>query len=314
VIVITTKDGAQGKPKISYKASVSFDQITERVPMQTTWGQGRDGSYNPTSAESWGDYIPDRSGAADAVDETGAFFTADDGTVYYPIDEKNSTATFIDSNWDNVFQTGGFVQHDFSISGGNEKSAYYFALGRLDQEGIVKNSNYDRTNARFNNKMYLTDWLTLTNKSSYTLTNSNRIQQNSNVSGLMLGFLRTPPDFDITDYIGTYTSDQGEQTPLRHRSSSNVNRYIVNPQLDITPTNWLSFVLRGSADVSDDKRVYFFPIGSGGDRSTGTFAEDIIGRRVINFDAIVKTNYDITGDIGFETLSPKHRSAYRFFG
>ena len=30
--------------------------------MQDTWGQGRSGVYGATRAESWGDYIPDRSG------------------------------------------------------------------------------------------------------------------------------------------------------------------------------------------------------------------------------------------------------------
>ena len=323
VLVITTKNGALGKPKISYKATASFDQVTERIPMQTTWGQGRDGVYSPTQAEAWGDYIPNRSGGADAVDESGSFFTADDGTVYFPIDQKNSTETFADSNWDNVFQTGGFLQHDLSISGGSDQFTYYFGLGRLDQEGIVKNSNYERTNVRFNNKTFLTDWLTLSTKSSYTLTGSNRIQQNSNVSGLMLGLLRTPPDFDISDYKGTYTDSPGIFFEQRHRSyrrylgnatnptynnplwtvneqsaTTTVNRYVINPQLDITPTNWLRFILRGSADISDDKRVYFFPIGSGGDRSTGVFAEDIIGRKTINFDAITKANFDLTNNIG----------------
>jgi len=323
VIVITTKNGALGKPKISYKATVSFDQITERVPMQTTWGQGRDGSYSPTRAESWGDYIPDRTGGADLFDESGSYFTADDGTVYYPIEEKNSTETFVDSNWDNVFQTGSFVQHDFSISGGNERSTYYFGLGRLDQDGIVKNSQYDRTNVRFNNKKFLTDWLTLTTKSSYTLTGSNRIQQNSNTAGLMLGFLRTPPDFDMTDYIGTYTESPGIFFEQRHRSyrrylgdavnptynnpmwtineqsaTTDVNRFVVNPQLDITPTNWLRFILRGSADILIDKRTYFFPIGSGGDRSPGIFAEDLIRREAINFDVITRGNFDLTDNIG----------------
>ncbi len=326
VIVITTKNGALGKPKISYKASISFDQVTERVPMQTTWGQGRNGSYSPTSAESWGDYIPDRAGGADLFEEGASFFTADDGTVYYPIEEKNSTETFVDSNWDNVFQTGGFLQHDFSIAGGSDRFTYYFGLGRLDQEGIIKNSFYDRTNVRFNNKTFLTDWLTLTTKSSYTLTGSNRIQQNSNVSGLMLGFLRTPPDFDITDYKGTYTDSPGIFFEQRQRSyrrylgnadnptynnplwtineqsaTTNVNRYVINPQLDITPTNWLRFILRGSADISDDRRVYFFPIGSGSDRTPGIFAEDIIGRKAINFDAITKANFNLADNIGLAT-------------
>ena len=41
VVVITTKRGQRGKAKISFKSSYSFDDISERIPMQSSWGQGR---------------------------------------------------------------------------------------------------------------------------------------------------------------------------------------------------------------------------------------------------------------------------------
>ena len=44
--------------------------------MQNTYGQGRSGNQSETQAESWGDYIPDRSGTANDEDLTGAFFTS----------------------------------------------------------------------------------------------------------------------------------------------------------------------------------------------------------------------------------------------
>ena len=50
VVVITTKNGVAGKPKITYKSTLSFDEVSERIPMQTIWGQGRDGVYSPTRA------------------------------------------------------------------------------------------------------------------------------------------------------------------------------------------------------------------------------------------------------------------------
>lgn len=326
VVVITTKNGASGRPKISYKATMSFDEVSERLPLQDIWGQGRDGSYSATSAESWGDYIPGRAGGEDLFDTSGERFIAQDGTVYYPIDEKRSQATFVDENWNDVFQTGGFLQHDFSISGGGDKGTYFFSAGYLDQEGIIKGSDYQRANIRFNNKIYLTDWLTLSTKSAYTNTNSNRIQQSSNTAGLMLGLLRTAPDFDGRDYIGTHIDDDGTTTPLRHRSyrrplgdrenptynnpawtvneqnaTTNVNRFVVSPTLDITPLSWLQIKLRGSADVSNDKRVYFFPIGSAGDRSPGIFAEDAIAQRELNFDAIGRANFKLTSEIDLTT-------------
>jgi len=323
VLVITTKSGKSGKVKIDYKASLSIDEVNDRLDMQTTWGQGRSGSYGATRAESWGDYIPDRSGAADELDQSGAFYEAVDGTRYYPIDERNSTQTFVEENWDQVFQNGGFQQHDLSISGGTEKATFFFSLGRLDQEGIIRNSDYDRTNLRLNNKIFLTDWLSISSKAGYTNTVSNRIQQNSNTAGLLLGLLRTPPDFDNRDYIGTYFDGNGGVFPNRQRAyrrflgqasnpiynnpgwtafeqvaRSNVNRFIMSSEINIIPSNWLQFKLRGGIDNSEDKRAYLFPIGSAGDRNPGIFSEDIIGEKELNFDAIGRANFVVNSDIG----------------
>ena len=55
-------------------------------------------------------------------------------------------------------------------------------------------------------------------KASYTFTNSNRIQQSSNVTGVMLGLLRNAPDFDITHYKGTYVSSSGAEYDGRQRA------------------------------------------------------------------------------------------------
>ncbi len=322
VIVITTKNGQAGKFQMSYKFSTSFDKVNQRYELQNTWGQGRGGVYSPTRAEAWGDYIPDRSGAADEVNTSGAVFIAQDGTRYYPITGKNSRETFVDSNWDAVFQTGGFQQHDLTISSGNEKSSYFFSLSRLDQEGIVKESNYDRTNIRLNNRTFFNDWISMESKGSFTRTFSNRIQQSSNTAGLLLGLLRTPPDFDSRDYIGTYVSASGVSSPLRHRSyrrylgnnqnpiynnplwtvyeqtaTSTVNRYLFSADVDIEPLDFLRVKLRGGIDGYDDKRSYFFPVGSAGSRSSGQFAEDVLGRQEINFDAIVTGNFELTDDI-----------------
>ncbi len=323
VIVITTKNGQAGKPKISYKFTTSFDEVNQRYELQNVWGQGRSGAYNPTRAEAWGDYIPDRNGGADEVDPNGGVFIAQDGTEYRPILTKNSRGTFVDENWDAVFQTGGFQQHDLTISSGNEKSSYFFSLSRLDQEGIIKESNYDRTNVRLNNRTFFNDWLSMESKGSFTRTFSNRIQQSSNTAGLLLGLLRTPPDFDSRDYLGTYVSASGESFPLRHRSyrrylgnatnpiynnplwtvyeqdaTSTVNRYLFSASIDIEPVDFLSVKLRGGLDGYDDKRTYFFPIGSAGSRANGQFAEDVLGRQEINFDAIVTGRFSLTDDIG----------------
>ncbi len=323
VIVITTKQGKSGRANITYKSSLSFDYVNQRYDLQDTWGQGRGGVYSPTRAEAWGDYIPDRSGGNDVFDESGQYFEAADGTRYYPIDDKNSQETFLESNWDGAFQTGGFFQNDLTISGGNDKATYYLSLGRIDQEGIIRESDYDRTNVRLNNKFYFSDWMTVSSKASFASIKSNRIQQNSNTAGLLLGLLRTPPDFDQSDYIGTYYNSSGEAFTNRHRSyrrylgnnnnpiynnplwtiyeqtaTSNVDRFTFSGDIDIVPTNFLQFTLRGGIDTYSDDREYFFPISSGGSRQNGILSQDALGRTEINFDAIARGTFSLANNIG----------------
>ncbi|MDZ7633902.1 MAG: TonB-dependent receptor plug domain-containing protein [Bacteroidales bacterium] len=120
VIVITTKMGKiNQKPRVQYAYTQSFDMVSVREPIQDKYGQGRNGVWSSTDGESWGDKIANRSGAPDVVNESGAYFTANTtGNKYYQITQKNSRETFLESNWDQVFQTGVFGQHTISIDGG----------------------------------------------------------------------------------------------------------------------------------------------------------------------------------------------------
>ena len=323
VVVIRTKEGQSGDAKITFSSSYSFDEVSEKIPMQDTWGQGRGGVYGATRAESWGDYIAGRAGGADTFNTSGQFFTAQDGSLYYPITAKNSRETFVDKNWDNAMQTGAIFQNDFTISGGSEGQKYFFSLSNLSQEGIIIGSAYDRTNLRFNYNAKLNDVISLSNKIAYTYSVSDRIQGSSNTAGIMLGLLRTPADFDNTDYIGTYTSSSGEETLNRQRSyrrylgnsqnpsynnpgwtvneqtsRATVNRFTATPEITITPNNWLKIIGRGNIDFADDRRTTLYPIGSAGSEfNNGAFFESEIAQRQYSFDLIGRATTELTSDI-----------------
>ena len=328
VIVITTKKGQRGEAKITFKSSYSLDEISERIPMQSVWGQGINGRFRSGQAEAWGDYIPDRAGGSDTFNTSGQYFEAADGTIYYPITQKNSKETFVEENFNSLFQTGVVWQNDLTISGGGDSSTYFFSLGYLTQDGIIREATYDRTNLRLNYDAKLNDYMDFSSKVAYTYTDSNRIQQNSNTAGVMLGFLRTPPDFDQRDYIGTYYSNSGEAFMNRHRSyrkplgqtvnptynnplwtvfeqvsDTKVNRITATPQLTIKPSNWLQIITRANTDIGNDRRTYFFPVGSAGDRSVGTFQEDVIGTRNMSFDIIGKASFELNSQINLTTTA-----------
>ncbi|MEZ5044002.1 MAG: SusC/RagA family TonB-linked outer membrane protein [Saprospiraceae bacterium] len=326
VLVITTKQGKLNqKMKISFSSTYSMDEINRRHPLQTAFGQGAAGKYSATSANSWGDKIADREGGADVVNTTGEYFLADNGDLIYPITKKNSKEIFAEDNFNEVFQTGQFIDNNLTITGGSGKTTNFFSLGYLGQDGIVKNSDYRRATVRFNNQTYFSDQVVLTTKANYIYTSSNRIQQNSNTAGLYLGLLRTPADYDISSYKGTYFDRNGVAFPQRQRSyrrylgnninptynnplwttneqeaTTAVNRFNVSSNLNINPTPWLQLDFRGGVDSYVDKRVYFAPIGSAA-FVNGRLDNEDYSNTELNVDAIARFDFPelVPGKIGF---------------
>lgn len=322
VIVITTKRGKEGKLRASFSSTLAFDEINRKHPLQTKFGQGSNGSYSPTNANSWGDKISDRSGGADEINTSGQYFEATDGTRYYPITQRNSSEVYTNSNFDQVFQTGVTNENKINLSGGNEKATFYFSASHLDQKGIMINSDYFKNTFTVGNTYKLADWLTASSKIVYSNNKSNRIQQGSNTAGIYLGLLRNPPDFDITHYIGTYYDNNGNPTPLRHRSyrrylgntanptynnplwtiyeqtsDTEVDRLIGSIDFTLKATSWLDFVVRGGIDTYNDDRVYFFPMFSADGANNGRYQNEVFKNNEYTGEIISIANFNITDDI-----------------
>lgn len=302
VIVVTTKKGkANEKLNISFKSSYSYDQILNRHPLQSAFGQGDNGIYSQTSLRSWGDLIADRFGGPDVIDDTGPFFRAVNGNIYYPILEKRNQTIYHDSNFDQVIRNGYFLDNSLSLSGGDSRSTYFVSLSDFKQDGIIQNSSdYRRTTFRVNSSRKFGDKITLSTNTTYALSSNNRIRKGNASSGLYLGLLRTPPDFNILDYEGEYYSSAGA-APLRHRhrvyrnplgananpgfnnplwtinnqeNFSKVNRFITSMQLNAKPSDWMELVLRSGIDTYTDERNAYFATGSAGAiQSTGVYED-----------------------------------------
>ncbi len=326
VIVITTKMGKiNQKTKVQYSYTQSFDYVSVKEPIQSKYGQGRDGVWSSTLGESWGDKIADRTGGSDVVEENGAYFiSSTSGKSYYNITQKNSKETYVDSNWDKVFRTGSYGQHNVSITGGSNTTAYFFSFERLDQKGVLREFDYKRNNVRLNTKTQVYKWLSWSNKFSYSNINSNRIvQAGETTNGVMLGLLRTAPDFDVSDYVGTYVDEDGEvysnrqryyrsqigsqakptyNNPLwsiyKQKAPNEVNHFIVNPELNIYGTKWLKFILRGGLDYYKDSRDEYYPIGSSGSSYyLGYWDRTDITSKELNFDGLMIADHDFTKDL-----------------
>lgn len=344
VILIQTKKGNANGKKVSVDITnqVSWDIINREYEKQSTFGQGTPLFWNtgnardaytyrfvPNTGFSWGDKIAARTGGEDEVRVANQRFEAEDGSVYYPILTKNSTKIFNEANRNQVFQTGftwnKSVGVNFSTATGNT----YLSFSDWAQEGIIKgNSNYYRTTVRLNNETKLSEKVKIRVNTTFARVNSQRIQTGSNLNGLYLGYLRTSPDFDNTDYKGTYYNSAGTPTLNSHRSyrqylgdaapaynnpgwttneqqnPSTVYRFIANPELNWRIYKGISLTARYGFDYYNDVRESFFPVRSAGAESVGSFSRSEITERnetaniFLNSTHIISPKFNVSWIVG----------------
>jgi TonB-linked SusC/RagA family outer membrane protein len=330
VVVITTKKGVNNnKVNISFKSTYSIDEVNYNYPLQSTYGQGTGGVWRTNNARSWGDKISDRIGGADIVNTAADYFVGyPTGTTYYPITTKNSQETFLDKNYNSVFKKGNYLNNTLSISGADSKSNYFLSLGDMNQHGVIRNnSDYRRTTVRVNAAHQMNKWLKISNKASYVLTQSNRVRRGSSSGGVMLGLLRTPSDFDNTDYIGSYyASSTSALVPNKQRSYRNylgsantpgfnnplwtlfkqdnnnrVNRFINSAELSVTPNKWLDVTVRAGLDHFNETELNYLPLYTI-NAPSGSYGRDDYKQTQFNLDVIARAQKDFSSNFSGSVL------------
>jgi len=176
VVLITTKSGKQAEPgkfaRIHYSSSVSWDEIAGSVPLQTTFGQRI--PYTPGSPGSG------------STDSYGAALAP--GTPTYAHDKD-------------IFRTGHLGEHTLSVSGGSQMFKYLVSGTFTQQTGVAIKSDYTRENLRLNLNYMPFSNLSIRSNSNYINSLTNLPQDGSNTSGILLGSLRTPPEFDNNKFL-----------------------------------------------------------------------------------------------------------------
>ncbi len=135
VVLITTKSGKSGTAKISYNTQLGFQTHGRLTPMATT-----------------DQYIKLYNEAATADNQASvvqrALIAGD-----YVKDFPNV------NHLEEIFRTAPIQSHELSISGGSEKTQYLLSASYYNQDGIIKNTNYDRLSFRSNINSEVKKWL-----------------------------------------------------------------------------------------------------------------------------------------------------------
>ena len=148
VILITTKRGKTGKPRIGYSGYVAAESMINSLEF-----------LEPDAyVQKYADYVE-------------AFGLDLDRPLPNQSEIENYEAGTTTDWLDLATKTGILQEHNLSISGGTDDVQYYVTAGRLDQDGVVEGYQYQRTSVRTNLDASLTDWLRAGTSLSFTNNN-----------------------------------------------------------------------------------------------------------------------------------------------
>ncbi len=334
-VVITTKSGKGGKGKkrglnVTYSGAVTFDQVNKMPELNDMYGQGSGGNYQGPSTgqgSSWGPLLSDlrfvQEGATDADGNAIDYNPITGDRLIVHKDDPNASSTVIPviNNVDDFYQTGVGNEHHISLSGSSDKASYYLGIGRSNKNGIVPLSNFARNTIKVKGDASLSDKVKVFSSVNYTQSGGRRVQQGSNLSGVMLGLLRTPPSFDNTngetdvESTEAYLNADGSQRNYRGGSgydnpfwtinqnpfTDDVNRVFGNVGTSIDPLNFVNITYRAGFDIYSDRRQQIFAIGS---RSYpgGRIVEDAYFFKKYTSDLLVTLSQKFTDDLGGSLL------------
>ncbi|WP_431122112.1 SusC/RagA family TonB-linked outer membrane protein [Flagellimonas flava] len=181
VVLITTKTGRKNSGlKFSYDAFGGFQQTSRTIPV-----------LNATEY---------------AVIINEAFAANGDPNPF-----PNISQLGVGTNWqDEVFKNAPIFNHNFSVTGGTEKTTFSFTTGLLTQDGIVggDKANFKRFSTRLNVNTDLTEKLRLTANFAYTGTERKTLVENA-IGSVLYSALNIAPTLPVRTENGNLTPTNG---------------------------------------------------------------------------------------------------------
>lgn len=209
VILVTTRQGAERAPKVTYSGNVSFETVAKRLNLVTDYA----------------DFMEIQNAGLIANGQAPRFSQG-------KIDEwrndggKNPTV-YPNTDWqDHIYRNPSVVQnHNLSITGGSRRVRYNITLGYVNNPGMIYYTDYQRYQLRSNLEVKIKPWLSVgTNIFGY-IDKNNPSSENAAAGGDVIfgsGAFNTVPGMTLYDpATGLYG---GVQNP-EEENVSNFNPY-----------------------------------------------------------------------------------------
>tara|TARA_R110002020_G_scaffold37072_5_gene111809 strand:- start:24479 stop:27508 length:3030 start_codon:yes stop_codon:yes gene_type:complete len=176
VVLITTKRGKQGKAKFSLNLAQGFSRPTNKREWLNT------DEYIELFTEAAINTYGEEDGLAEA-----------EGLFDFLAGDTDWRSREVNTNWsDYAFQDGYQTDADFSVSGADAKTSYYFSGAYNNTSGIIRDNELERATARTNISHQLTDRFKTGMNLSFSRTEIDRIA-NDNAFATPLQAIAQPP-------------------------------------------------------------------------------------------------------------------------
>lgn len=337
-VVVTTKSGSRGKQVVTISSGVTVSEVNKLPEMQNTYAQGRprnfagypstsDGTYQgPETNEpySWGPKIVDLEFANDIENSSGGRdgypgYVFDNNGILVAKGTGNGIPARAYDQFD-FFKKGITLDNNFSVSGGNNLVNYYLSGGYLTQTGVVPSADFTRKTVKLNLETSLSEKFKVGLMANYVNSGGYRVQRGSNISGVMLGLLRTSPTFDngngkkgkdAVEDPSSYRLPDGKQRSYRNGIYDNpywtaaknpfeddVNRYFGNVNFSYLLNDWAKLSYKLGVDQYTDVRDNALDIGSAG-QPNGTVINSAERSSDLNSDLLLILSPKISENIDF---------------
>ena len=277
VVIISTKRGKSGKPKVEFSGSWGWSKITKQIDMldPVTYAQYineqtlNDIEYNGSRSTTlpypgtWG-YQAYTDGHLNY--NTGKYTGkpedfANPGWYY---DEYGNATEIGVANWqDEIFQTASQQDYNLSVSGGSNEGYYSFSGNYTKQTGTIKNSGYERYSLRANIARHITDWLEIGTNTSFTNSTTDFANTLSFNTGVVRSALLFPPtygpnmDTTTADNLNWLAANPAAyvRSAVDHLESIN---YFSSSFAEIKFTPWLKFRQNLGLSYNDSHRGSYY--------------------------------------------------------
>jgi TonB-linked SusC/RagA family outer membrane protein len=290
-IIITTRKGTPGKGRISYSNSFRWDTAYGIPEMQDKYANGAYGATN-------------------------YYFTARYGGLY-------PEGTQLYDNISSVLQTGFTSKHNISVEAGTPSTTIRASASFLDQTGVIKTTDYNRTNISLSGKSDITKWLRMEASMQYASTGNNKTQKGTN--GPLYRAMLWPRVDDMSNYMAPdglhmrYPDlyvDTDLYNPLygmyKNKFYDESDRFLTNITLIATPTKNTFIRAQAGWDVGAQtfeasrhpyyaSSNYAIQAGKGGtyDLSKSNFSDPTINFLAGYNDSFFEDKFTLTSQVGY---------------